>query len=159
MKNFFNARIGVLVRKCTVSSLCKSMDVIQRYWVLFEKVSILEKQGCMDFEEKRLSGNAWSRREIRGGLVVLSPVENCPSSKIFAFQDYRMLNNRKILNMFLQDGRFLGGQKCLHVYFLILSVMTNLTVTYLCLGKHEENFAVCFNQLCFCSLSVMSACS
>lgn len=67
-----------------------------------------------------------------GALVVQSAMENCLSSKVFAFQDYRMLNNRKISNMFSQDWRFLGGQTYLDVYFLIiLSVITNLTVTCL----------------------------
>lgn len=57
----------------------------------------------MDFGEKRLFQEILQDEGKRGGLVALSATENCLSSKVFAFQDYRMLSNMKILNMFLQD--------------------------------------------------------
>lgn len=44
-----------------------------------------------------------------GGLVALSATENCLSLKLFAHEDYRMLNNfRDILNTFLQKLKISG---------------------------------------------------
>lgn len=58
------------------------------------------KAGCLDFEGKRVSGNTSRWRDKYGGLGVVSAMENCLSSQVLAFQDYRVPKNRWNLNVF-----------------------------------------------------------